>query len=101
MDENNYLKFDKEWNIREKFDSDEKTYDSVIIFKSDGTVFNKTYNRNESWELLNDNEFDYKRSNITYKISFDKSGKKNEFKGSGILLFPSKDNSVINGSLSS
>ena len=100
MGENNYLKFDKEWNIKEKFDSNENTYESVIIFKSDGVVFNKTYNRNESWELLNDNEFNYKRSNITYKISFDKSGEKNEFEGSGSILFPSKDNSIINGSLS-
>ena len=41
MGENNYLKFDKEWNIKEKFDSDENTYESVIIFKSDGVVFNR------------------------------------------------------------
>ena len=38
--------------FKKNIDSNENTYESVIIFKSDGIVFNKTYNLNESWEFL-------------------------------------------------
>ena len=101
MDENNYLKFGKEWKIVEKFLYDEEYYESVIIFKSDGSVYNKTYKRNESWEFISNNKFNYIRNNITYPIlfTFNKSDKEIRFEGNGISSVPGMNNSTINGSL--